>query len=141
MPKKAHVQLSASDLQHFKSLVKKGQLPARHATRILALLELDRGQTYEQVAQTTHLTYPSLRRLARSYPQCGRDCIYDKPRSGRPVKIDAALADRITTLACEQAPEGYARWSLRLLADKVVELDYCEQISHTSVANVLGKKN
>ena len=55
----------------------------------------------------------------------------EKARPGRPIQITGEQRAKITALACSQPPEGYARWNLRLLADKVVELGYCEQISHT----------
>jgi len=66
-------------------------------------------------------------------------CLEAKPRSGRPVEIDGIARAKITALACSDPPEGYGQWSLRLLAEKAVELDYCERISHTEVANILKK--
>jgi hypothetical protein len=67
--------------------------------------------------------------------------LQDKPRTGRPVEIDGKQRAQVTALACSEPPEGYARWSLRLLADKVVQLEYCEHISHTEVAEILKKTN
>jgi hypothetical protein len=66
-------------------------------------------------------------------------CLQDKPRSGRPIEIDGVTRAKITALACSEAPAGYGQWSLRLLAEKAVELDYCDSISHTQVANILKK--
>ena len=67
-------------------------------------------------------------------------CLHDLPRSGRPVEIDGEQRAKITALACSDPPEGYARWSIRLLADKAVELEYCEHISHTTVRKILKKR-
>jgi hypothetical protein len=63
----------------------------------------------------------------------------DAPRSGRPPEIDGKLRAKITALACNEAPEGHAKWSLRLLAEKVVEEEYCEEISHTHIGRILKK--
>ena len=59
--------------------------------------------------------------------------------AGRPLEIDGWQRAKITALACSQAPAGYERWTLRLLADKAVELGYCEHISHTEVSTILKK--
>jgi hypothetical protein len=63
----------------------------------------------------------------------------DRPRSGRPARIDGTQRARITALACSTPPEGHARWSLRLLAGKLVELGYVEAISHNQVGKILKK--
>ena len=65
----------------------------------------------------------------------------DKPRSGRPVEIDGPLRAKITALACSEPPEGYSRWSLRLLADKAVELQFVQELSHSYVGEILKKTN
>jgi hypothetical protein len=67
------------------------------------------------------------------------DCLYDAPRSGRPIVIDGAQRAKVTALACSDAPEGHDRWTLRLLAEKVVEAGFCETISHTMVGTILKK--
>jgi transposase len=74
-----------------------------------------------------------------AYKKIGLRCLEDAPRSGCPIKIDGLQRAKITALACSQAPEGHARWTMRLLADKAVELGYCPEISHTQVANILKK--
>jgi putative transposase len=65
----------------------------------------------------------------------------DKPRSGRPVELDGKLKAKITALACSTLPTGYGKWSLRLLADKIVELNFVDDISHTEVGRILKKMN
>ena len=67
--------------------------------------------------------------------------LQDKPRSGRPVQIDGIQRAQITALACSTPPEGYARWSLRLLADKAVELGFVEHLSHNHTGQILKKTN
>ena len=65
----------------------------------------------------------------------------DKPRSGRPLKYDGLSASKITALACSDAPEGYPRWSLRLLSDRIVELEILPEMSYSQVGRVLKKMN
>lgn len=139
--KKQHVTLSDTDRAHLDSLIRKGEQPVRIYKRALALLELDRGQTFTDVIKTVRLTQPTVSGLAKKYRQIGLGCLEDQPRSGRPVEFDGAFRAKITALACSEAPEGYGQWSLRLLAEKAIELEYCESISHTQVATILKKTN
>ena len=137
--KKQYIQLSPIDREYHESLLSKGELKAKTYRRALSLLELDRGQTYTAVSKTVKMTIPTLSTLARQYRENGLQALLDRPRSGRPVEIDGEQRAKITALACSTPPEGHAEWSLRLLADKVVELDFCEQISHTHVRTILKK--
>ena len=139
--KKQHVQLSEVDREYLEALIKKGELPAKVYRRALSLLELDRGQTYTAVSKTLQVTIPTLSKLAGKYRGARLRVRQDRPRSGRPVEINGNQRAKITALACSEPPEGYARWSLRLLADKAVELEYCEHISHTEVGVILKKTN
>jgi putative transposase len=139
--KKQHVQLSEKDREYLEELVSKGELSAKVYRRAIGLLELDRGQTYTAVSETLQVTIPTLSGWAAKYRENGLGMLQDKPRTGRPVEIDGKQRAQVTALACSEPPEGYARWSLRLLADKVVQLEYCEHISHTEVAEILKKTN
>lgn len=139
--KKQHIQLSPTDREYLETLISQGELKAKTYRRALSLLELDRGQTYTAVSQTVKMTIPTLSTLARRYQEIGLQALYDQPRSGRPIQIDGEQRAKITALACSTPPEGYAEWSLRLLAGKVVELGFCEQISHTEVRTILKKTN
>ena len=65
--------------------------------------------------------------------------LFDKPRSGRPIEIDGQARAKVTALACSEPPEGHSHWDLRLLADKAVELGYCEHLSHTYAGSILKK--
>jgi transposase len=117
----------------------KGQAKARVYKRALALLELDRQKTYTAVAETVGMTKQTISGLAAKYKQAGLACLADKPRSGRPIEFDGVQRAKITALACSQPPEGHGQWSLRLLAEKAVELEYCPAISHTQVGDILKK--
>ena len=107
--------------------------------RATALLELDRGKSLQAVAQTVDSAYLTVAAWRDNYKKEGLKCLQDKPRSGRPIVIDGKQRAKITALACSPAPSGRARWDLRLLADKAVELGYCENISHTQVSKILKK--
>jgi putative transposase len=139
--KKQHVKLSKADRDYLTSLVAKGKLSARKFKRATGLLELDRGKTLQAVAETLGVDYNTVAAWRNNYKEQGLKCLEEAPRSGRPVEIDGKQRAKITALACSEAPEGHARWALRLLADKVVELGYCKQISHTQVGKILKKMN
>lgn len=139
--KKQHLQLTSDDRLKLESQRKSSHQKVRIYKRVVGLLALDSGQTYVCASKTSGLSERSLQKLVKRYKSCGLACLIDLPRPGRPVQIGQEQQDQITVLACEQAPDGHSQWSLRLLANKVVELGYCDQISHTQVGNILKKKN
>lgn len=138
---KQHLELSDAERSSLTSLISGGRLPAKVFRRATALLELSRGKSLAEVAQTLSVTYQTVAAWRDGYHERGLDALQDKARSGRPVRIDGAQRARLTALACSTPPEGRARWSLRLLADKAVELGYCESLSHNAVKEVLKKTN
>ena len=141
MSKKEHVQLSEADQTYLEELLSKGKLAAKTYRRAFALLELNRGYTYTAVSQTVGVTIQSLSTLAKKYKENGLACLTDKPRSGRPKKILSVDEAAIIALACSDPPEGYAKWSLRLLADHAVELIEADSISYGEVRRILKKTN
>jgi transposase len=120
-------------------LLAQGSLPVKTFKRATALLELDRGKTLTAVAATLNVDYNTVAAWRDRYQQQGLAGLADAPRSGRPRTIDGAQRAQITALACSDAPDGHARWTLRLLAEKVVEAGFCDAISHTMVGNILKK--
>jgi transposase len=139
--KKQHVILTDTHRTRLEKLLAKGTLPVKTFKRATALLELDRGKTLAAVAATLDVDYNTVAAWRNGYHASGLCCLEDAPRSGRPIVIDGIQRAKITALACSDAPEGHARWSLRLLAEKVVEAGVCEHLSHTFVADVLKKTN
>ncbi len=137
--KKQHLTLTASERDQLQALLAKGSLPAKTFKRATALLELDRGKTFTEVAATLSLTTVTLAALRDKYSASGLDCLYDAPCSGRPITIDGTQRAKVTALACSTAPTGHDRWTLRLLAEKVVEAGFCDTISHTTVGTILKK--
>ena len=134
-----HIQLKKVERTQLVALLAKGKLGAKVFKRATALLELDRGKTLTAVAQTLGVSYPTILAWRDNYRQQGLQCLYDAPRPGRPIEIDGEQRAKITALACSDAPQGHARWSLRLLADKVVEVGFCDKISHAQVGKILKK--
>jgi transposase len=139
--KKQHLQLSAADRESLEVLLSKGNLAGRVYKRALGLLELDRGESFRAAAETVGKDQNTLREWRDKYQANGLAFLTDQPRPGRPIEIDDVQRAKLTALACSDAPEGYSRWNLRLLAEKAVELAYCEQISHTMVRQILKKTN
>ena len=136
---KHHLTLSDADRATLERLLAHGTLSARQFKRATALLELDRGKTLLEVAATLSVTYPTVAAWRDGYTANGLTCLADAPRSGRPIVIDGTQRAKITALACSDAPEGHDRWTLRLLAEKVVEAGFCDHVSPTFVGNVLKK--
>jgi putative transposase len=139
--KKQPVSLPPAEKTYLQKLLSKGWLRAKMFKRATALLEVNRGKSLSEVAQTLGVSYQSVSNWWKAYQQKGFSMLADAPRSGRPIEIDGEQRARITALACSQAPEGHARWNLRLLADKAVELGYCEHLSHNYVGEILKKTN
>lgn len=137
--KKQHVQLSASERETLVGMLAKGNLPAYLCKRVTAIFAMDRGETLEVVAQLVCVTNDTVASWRNRYHRQGVAGLQNEPRPGRPVQIDGKQRAQITALACSEAPTGYSPWTLRLLAERVVELGYCETFSHTQVGAILKK--
>jgi len=139
MNRAPHLQLSELDKVELTGLLHQSGLRSKVFKRVTALLELDKGKTITSVCDTLGVCYPTIARLIAHYKTAGLACLKDKKQPGRPPFIDGKQRAMITALACSKAPDGHARWSLRLLADKIVELNYCDTISHEHVSRILKK--
>jgi len=139
--KKEHVKLKEEDRAYLEELIRTGEIQVKTYNRALGLLELDRGKTYTEVAKTLQKTISTVSNWAAQYKEKGLKVLIDEARAGRPVVIDGTQRAKITALACSNPPEGHAQWSLRLLAEKSVELGFVEEISHTGVRHILKKTN
>lgn len=139
--KKQHLQLSEDERQALQTVLSKGKLPVKQFKRATGLLALDQGESYQAVATLLQVTCTTVRLWRDRFVAEGVASLEDKPRSGRPIRIDGKQRAAVTALACSEPPTGYSQWTMRLLADKLVELEYGEAISHTQVANILKKTN
>jgi len=144
MATRSVVKLSEEERSRLKGLLRRGAAPARMQARarILLLADRSRGErrTDEQVAAAVVTSVMTTKRTRWRFLQEGLEAaLAEKPRPGRPPKITGEIEAQLTVLACSEPPEGHARWTLRLLADRLVELGYLESISHTAVADRLKK--
>jgi len=134
------IKLRNIETRSLKSMLTRGAAPARTLCRARILNLLNRGRRPAEVAATLEVSAQTVYNVKRRYLAGGlQSSLYDGPRAGRPVEIDGRQRAKITALACSTPPQGHARWTLRLLADKVVELGYCESLSHTKVRQILKK--
>lgn len=139
--RKAHLKLNEQEHSYLTTLTTSGELKARKYKRVMTLLWLHQGKTLAEVSRLLDYAYPSVMALKKNYLENALECLEEKPRSGRPIGFSGVESARITSLACSDTPDGRAKWSLRLLSDKAVELELVESISHTQVKNILKKMN
>lgn len=140
MRKQYKVELSKEERSQLKRMTEQGVEKVRKVKRAHILLLADEGKKDKEIAERAGVTEGTVQRIRKRYASEGlATALEEKARSGRPVGIRAETRAKITALACSKAPEGRSRWTLRLLADKVVELEYIESISHQSVDNILKK--
>jgi transposase len=134
------IKLPKNELRSLTTIITRGTTTARTQTRARILDLLHRGQHPEAISSVLHVSRQTVFNVKRRHLSAGFDAaLFDQPRSGRPIRIDGTQRAKITALACSAPPEGHARWSLRLLADKAVELELCEAVSHNAVKEILKK--
>ena len=143
MSQKSHcVKLKKQARQYLQKTVESGEDKARKITRCRILLLADQGRTDQEISDALNVCLATIYNIRRRFCQKGLECaIGEEARSGQPPKFKGKTMAQITAIACSKPPEGRAKWSLRLLADRVVELDIVESISHVSVHNILKKTN
>jgi len=142
--KQFRVNLNEQERQKLQKIVRSGKDKARKITRsrVLLLADGSSGKTDEEISDALNVCLATIFNIRRRYCQEGLErAMGEGARSGQPPKFKGKVAAKITAIACSAAPEGQARWSLRLLADRVVELNIVESISHQSVSNILKKTN
>ena len=137
--RKEHLKLKEQEHGFLTILTTSGELKARKFKRAMSLLLLDQGKTLTEVSETLSYAYPSLLQLKNNYLANGLQCLEERPRAGRPSVFDGVERAKITALACSETPSGYGQWSLRLLADKAVELGLVTSISYSKVRDILKK--
>lgn len=142
MRKAYTVILKPQEREYLKKLISRGTGKARKLTRCHILLMADEQKTDTQITEALHVAMNTVFRIRQRYATKGLEsALNEQPRSGQPPKFSGKQQAKITAIACSKAPEGRSRWTLRLLADKVVELDIVDSISYKSVENILKKTN
>jgi transposase len=146
MARKEHrVRLPRDERSKLEDLVHRGSGKARMINRARVLLMADEraaegGKTDAVIAKTLGLALGTVTTVRRRYCQEGLEgALKERPRSGQPKKMGDRQEAMLTTIACSTAPEGHSRWTLRLLADRMVELGQVESLSHETVRRTLKK--
>jgi putative transposase len=134
------MQFATEERRSLKTLFRSGKDANRQQTRARILDLLDRQVPPPKVAKTLSCSVTTVYNVKQRYESEGFDAaLTDKPRSGRPIEIDGAQRAKITALACSSAPTSHARWTLRLLAYKAIQLGFVERILPHPVNEILKK--
>ena len=146
MSKHTKVYLTDEQRSHFENLIRSGSAPARRQTKARILLMTDRSSGLvrkdAEIAESVMVNVATVGRTRRTFIASGMNAaLYDKARPGGKPKITGDIEAKLTMLACSEPPEGRDRWTIQLLADKMVELNYVESISRVAVGKRLKKAN
>lgn len=146
MTTKYHVQLSKENRQELKTRIRSGESSARTQTRARILLLSDENQekklSTKEIASALLCSLPTITHIRQKYVEGGMEnALYDQPRPGAIPKITGEIEAHLTMLACSAPPEGRSRWTLQMLADKLVELKLVDSISDVAVMQRLKKMN
>jgi transposase len=149
MSPRYRVTLTKEERKTLDAMTRRGKTHARRFIHARALLLCDAGAdgpawNVADVATALGVTSRAIEHLKKRFVEDGIEVALDrKPREKPPrdVVFDGAFEARLITLACSDAPKGHRRWTVRLLADKAVELRFAESVSHMTVQRVLKKTN
>lgn len=144
--KRYKVTLTKQEREELKAILSKGKHTSNQYRNACILINCDEGGegrkiSNEQIAEVLQVNTKTVERLKQRFVEEGFDsCLERKPYPEvKHLKTDGDFEAHLIALSCSKAPEGYVRWSLRLLADKMVELKYVENISYETVRQVLKK--
>ncbi len=139
MNKKYIVDLQDEERQDLNRIIRSGKHSARKIRWAHALLKADAGWKDQKISEALDISLPTVQRIRQRFVEEGLEVALGA-RSHKPrphlQRLDGEQEAKLIALACRQAPEGYTRWSLRLLAEKVVELQIVEQVSYQTVRRV-----
>ncbi len=143
------VTLEADERERLDELIAKGRHAAQTVVSALILLNCDmsgqreRRRSSEGLAEVLQISARKIDRVKRRFVEDGLDAVLDRKPSQRVYEriVDGDVEAHLIALSCSDPPEGHARWSLRLLADKAVELQYVQAISHETIRRTLKKTN
>ena len=145
---KYKVTLTREEREQLNDIVSKGTHSAQLYRTAYILLNCDEGKyskkiINEEVSQVLQISMRMIDRVKQRFVEEGFEaCLTRKPMSKtKEKKADGEVEAHLIALSCSKAPRGFSKWSLRLLADKMVELKYVESISHETVRRVLKKTN
>jgi transposase len=138
------VTLTQQQRQQLEQMTRSGNAPARVQTRARILLLADRSQgerrTHRQIAEALDVCGVTISALCRRFVTDGLEAtLYEKPRPGQKPKITGAVEAQLVLLACSDPPQGFAKWTMQMLADKLVELELVDSIGDSAVCDRLKK--
>ena len=147
--KKNSIILTREQRRELEALISAGQAPARKITHARILLKADCGPdgprwSARQIHEALEVGETTVHRVRRSFVQAGLEAALNRstqPPRHEKRKLDGEQEAHLIALLCGPAPDGYERWSLRLVADKLVELEIVDSVSHETVRQVLKKTN
>jgi len=145
---KYRVTLTEQERESLEEIVSKGSHKSQKVLNSLILLNVDENQpktsrlVNESISKVLHISMKKIDRVKKRFVEEGLDvALLGHPKEREyERKVDGDLEAKLIALSCSEAPEGYSRWSLRLLADKVVELKYIDSLSYETVRRVLKKR-
>ena len=142
------IKLSQEEVKELMAIINKGSHTSHTFRTAYILLNCDEGDysdkaTNEQISKLLKVGMRTIDRVKKRFIEEGFEAVLERRASSRvyDVKIDGDVEAKLVKLCCSEPPPGFAKWSLRLLADKMVELKYVDSISHVSIGNVLKKTN
>lgn len=145
---KYKVTLTKEERAQLTSIISKGYHTAQQYRIAYILLNCDEGEygqkiINEQISSVLKISMRMIDRVKQRFVEEGFEaCLERKPPSkSKAKKADGDLEAHLIALSCSKAPEGFSRWSLRMLADKMVEMEYVESISYETIRRVLKKTN
>lgn len=147
MAKRFVVRLPAAERSDLGELLAAGAAPTRALTHARILLKADQGEAGPawpdaRIAEALETSAATVERVRRRWAEGGLDdALHRRPTGPRPRKLDGAQEARLVAVACSTPPAGHARWTLRLLADKLVDLEVVDGIAPNTVRSVLKKTN
>lgn len=143
MSKKKHiVMLTPEERQQLHAILDTGVHSAQKRKRANVLLLADAGISDPDIAQEADVSLSGAYVIRRRFCEHGlTSCLTEKQRPGRPTKLSGNDEAALTVLACSAPPEGRVKWTHRLLADRLVELEIIDAISHRTVGRTLKKTN
>ena len=135
-----NVSLKEGEREELKRNLRKGKSSVRSQTRSRILLLADDGWDDDEVKDILKVSKSTASRIRKRYCEGGLDfALHEKARSGAPLKMNGRIEAQLTLLACSDPPEGRSKWPVRLLADRLVEMEVVDSISHMSVQRLLKK--
>lgn len=134
------VKLFAQERTQLQTLLRGGKIAARTLNRAHVLLLADEGKIDLEIAAALHIGASTVERTRKRFVEGGLDAaLYEKPRVGHAPKLNDKQQAYLIALACSDPPEGRVRWTVRLLASRLVELGVTDAISRESVRRTLKK--